>query len=193
MKQKQFQCQIDNFCCVFCQISNEDFEIHWNLSMDVLKRFKGQPPDGQDSPKESGTKSRLLSTWYNMKYGKAMFSLESNNTITMQSPVWLLGQCYHRKMRQRIHVADQVNKSDILKAIIDWVDLSNFVQFSTFWIPFNSVELFHFVPFLILIHVQFLVLSNFSISNFLIFVWFSILSNFHLCPTFLFCQIFNFS
>ena len=81
--------------------------------MDVLKRFKSQPPDGQDSPKESGTKSRLLSTWYNMKYGKAMFSLESNNTITMQSPVWLLGQCYHRKMRQRIHVADQVNKSYI--------------------------------------------------------------------------------
>ena len=83
--------------------------------MDVLKKFKGlsesPAPDGQDSKKDSGTKSKLLSTWYNMKYGKAMFSLESNNTITMQSPVWLLGQCYHRKMRQRIHVADQVNKS----------------------------------------------------------------------------------
>ena len=80
--------------------------------MDVLKkRMLGfsESPNPQESKKESGTKSKLLSTWYNMKYGKAMFSLESNNSITMQSPVWLLGQCYHRKMRQRIHVADQVS------------------------------------------------------------------------------------
>ena len=64
-------------------------------------------PPAQTSDKNLG-KSRLLSTWYNMKYGKAMFSLDSSNSITMQSPVWLLGQCYHKKMRQRIHYADQV-------------------------------------------------------------------------------------
>jgi len=37
-----------------------------------------------------------------------MFSLESSTLLTsVQSPVWLLGQCYHRRMRQRIHYAEQ--------------------------------------------------------------------------------------
>ena len=107
--------------------------------MDVLKKFKGlsesPAPDGQDAKKDSGTKSKLLSTWYNMKYGKAMFSLESNNTITMQSPVWLLGQCYHRKMRQRIHVADQVKQAcrvmtDMTFVICNFVHFLVFIQFS---------------------------------------------------------------
>lgn len=79
--------------------------------MDVLRKkfkFASAPADsgGNDEPEESFTKGKLLSTWYNMKYGKAMFSLDQNS-ITIQSPVWLLGQCYHRRMRQRIHYADQ--------------------------------------------------------------------------------------
>ena len=76
--------------------------------MDVLRKRMGFTESPQNSEKKDYGKSKLLSTWYNMKYGKAMFSLESSNSITMQSPVWLLGQCYHRKMRQRIHYADQV-------------------------------------------------------------------------------------
>lgn len=81
-------------------------------NMDVLrKKFKfaadpGGGGSGNDDEKDTFTKGKLLTTWYNMKYGKAMFSLDQNS-ITIQSPVWLLGQCYHRRMRQRIHYADQ--------------------------------------------------------------------------------------
>ena len=144
--------------------------------MDVLKNFKGlsesPAPDGQDSKKDSGTKSKLLSTWYNMKYGKAMFSLESNNTITMQSPVWLLGQCYHRKMRQRIHVADQVKQ-----ACRVMTDMTFFIVFEARVGLVQSVRLCPIFNF-----VQFLNLSNFTFC-----------SIFNFCPIFNFGPIFNLS
>ena len=85
--------------------------------MDALrKRLKltenGSVTGSGTEKKESAfNKNKLLSTWYNMKYGKTMFSLESSTLLTsVQSPVWLLGQCYHRRMRQRIHYAEQVLK-----------------------------------------------------------------------------------
>ena len=144
--------------------------------MDVLKKFKGlsesPAPDGQDAKKDSGTKSKLLSTWYNMKYGKAMFSLESNNTITMQSPVWLLGQCYHRKMRQRIHVADQVKQACRVMTDMPLVILSfgfyrifNFVNFVQFLVFIQFSVLSNFVQFSILF-VQFQFYPIFNLSNF---------------------------
>ena len=95
----------------------EDFEelvIH-NKIMDVLrKKLKltensNNGGSGNEKKESVLNKNKLLSTWYNMKYGKAMFSLESNTLISnCQSPVWLLGQCYHRKMRKRIHYDEQV-------------------------------------------------------------------------------------
>ena len=90
--------------------------------MDVVRRRLGmadnnrnenssQTPQHSNSSSSEGrlNSNKLLSTWYNMKYGKTMFSIESSTLLTsVQSPVWLLGQCYHRRMRQRIHYAEQV-------------------------------------------------------------------------------------
>ena len=85
--------------------------------MDVLRKklklTENSNNGGSGTEKKESVlnKNKLLSTWYNMKYGKAMFSLESNTLISnCQSPVWLLGQCYHRKMRKRIHYDEQVRK-----------------------------------------------------------------------------------
>ena len=84
--------------------------------MDVLrKKLKlsdnnSENGNGTEKKESVLNKNKLLSTWYNMKYGKTMFSLESNTLFTSgQSPVWLLGQCYHRRMRQRIHYAEQAS------------------------------------------------------------------------------------
>ena len=84
--------------------------------MDVLRKklklTENSNNGGSGTEKKESVlnKNKLLSTWYNMKYGKTMFSLESNTLFTSgQSPVWLLGQCYHRRMRQRIHYAEQAS------------------------------------------------------------------------------------
>jgi len=78
--------------------------------MDVLrKKLKltgnsNNTGNGTEKTESGLNKNKLLSTWYNMKYGKTIFSLESNTLVSnVQSPVWLLGQCYHRRMHKRIH------------------------------------------------------------------------------------------
>merc|ERR1711983_177985 len=48
-----------------------------------------------------------MSTWYNMKYGKTLYALDASSTLTVNSPVWLLGVCYHRRMRQTLHSVNQ--------------------------------------------------------------------------------------
>lgn len=63
--------------------------------MEVLrKRLKFSDSSGQQDQetRQKETKNKLLSTWYNMKYGKTMFSLDSSTTINTHSPVWLLGE-----------------------------------------------------------------------------------------------------
>ena len=70
----------------------------------------GEVGSGTEKKESVFNKNKLLSTWYNMKYGKSMFALESNTLFTSgQSPVWLLGQCYHKRMRQRIHYTEQAS------------------------------------------------------------------------------------
>ena len=75
----------------------------------MFRKKLGFPENGTSMEKKDSAfnKNKLLATWYNMKYGKAMFSLDTNASFTIHSPVWLLGQCYHRRMRHRIKMADQ--------------------------------------------------------------------------------------
>ena len=94
--------------------------------MDVVRRRLGmadnnsnenssQPPQSQQSKSSSEGRlnsNKLLSTWYNMKYGKALFSLDSNSYFNVNSPVWLLGVCYHRRMRQTLRTVNQVSCRD---------------------------------------------------------------------------------
>ena len=43
-------------------------------------------------------KSKLLSIWNNVKYGKTLFSLDpAVSSFSSHSPVWLLGIFYHRR------------------------------------------------------------------------------------------------
>ena len=90
--------------------------------MDVVRRRLGmadnnsnenssQPPHQQSKSSSEGrlNSNKLLSTWYNMKYGKALFSLDSNSYFNVNSPVWLLGVCYHRRMRQTLRTVNQVS------------------------------------------------------------------------------------
>ena len=90
--------------------------------MDVVRRRLGmadnnrnenssQTPQHSNSSSSEGrlNSNKLLSTWYNMKYGKALFSLDSNTYFNVNSPVWLLGVCYHRRMRQTFRTINQVS------------------------------------------------------------------------------------
>lgn len=55
-------------------------------------------------------KGKLLNTWYNMKYGKTIFSLDSSTFFSVaDSPAWMLGQCYLRRMRHVLRYSTQVS------------------------------------------------------------------------------------
>lgn len=43
---------------------------------------------------EGRVKTRLLSMWNNMKYG---WTIKTKTNFSKESPVWLLGKCYHKK------------------------------------------------------------------------------------------------
>ena len=54
-----------------------------------------------DDRNSTKVKSKLLSMWNNVKYGKTLFSLDSTTSnFSSHSPVWLLGIFYHRKFNQ---------------------------------------------------------------------------------------------
>ena len=54
-----------------------------------------------DDRNSTKVKSKLLSMWNNVKYGKTLFSLDSTvSNFSSHSPVWLLGIFYHRKFSQ---------------------------------------------------------------------------------------------
>ena len=76
--------------------------------MDVVRRRLGMSEIETRSSEDKLNSSKILSTWYTMKYGKTLFSLDSSPVFTVNSPVWLLGVCYHRRMRQTLHSVNQV-------------------------------------------------------------------------------------
>lgn len=43
---------------------------------------------------EGKVKTRLMSMWNNMKYG---WTVKLKTNFSKESPVWLLGRCYHKK------------------------------------------------------------------------------------------------
>lgn len=74
-----------------------------DLRNDILRR---QPSNEADDERNSvKVKTKLLSMWNNVKYGKTLFSLDTaTSNFTSQAPVWLLGIFYHRKLN--IHHQD---------------------------------------------------------------------------------------
>ena len=77
--------------------------------MDVMKRRLGLGDQTQETSETKPNSNKLMSTWYNMKYGKTLYALDASSTLTVNSPVWLLGVCYHRRMRQTLHSVNQVS------------------------------------------------------------------------------------
>ena len=78
-------------------------------TMDVMKRRLGLGEQTQETSETKPNSNKLMSTWYNMKYGKTLYSLDASSSLTVNSPVWLLGVCYHRRMRQTLHSVNQVS------------------------------------------------------------------------------------
>jgi cysteine protease ATG4 len=98
-----------------------------------LKTTGAQNGQSSSSEAEPGsTKGKLMSTWYNMKYGKTLFSLDANTSFSTQSPVWLLGQCYHRKLRQSLDYEQQVQKLNVVDSGITsfYEDFSSKIWFT---------------------------------------------------------------
>ena len=55
--------------------------------------------DESSSPQSSASdvKSKILNVWNNIKFGKTAWNFLGTE-LNCSSPVWLLGQCYHRKL-----------------------------------------------------------------------------------------------
>lgn len=70
---------------------------------------------------ESGikVKSKLVNLWNNVKYGKTIFSLNTSGAANFsgQSPVWLLGQFYHKKHNQDTDLAIDAFMADFSSRI----------------------------------------------------------------------------
>lgn len=67
--------------------------------------IKNRRQSSKEEEDEGGglvNKSKLMSVWQSMKYGKTFWSLDSKSSFSATSPVWLMGQCYHRKLRRTI-------------------------------------------------------------------------------------------
>ncbi|XP_031562428.1 cysteine protease ATG4D-like [Actinia tenebrosa] len=55
---------------------------------------EGDDEDDDDLFDSEKLKTRLMSAWNNMRYG---LSIPSKSTFNEDSPIWLLGRCYHAK------------------------------------------------------------------------------------------------
>lgn len=71
-----------------------------NWRSGVSTGFSQDPQVSQDKTDDGSdlkgkVESRLLSLWNNMKYG---WTVKIKTNFSKESPVWLLGRCYHRKL-----------------------------------------------------------------------------------------------
>ncbi len=70
----------------------------------------GQPQQrSSSSSSEEGNngfnKAKMMSMWHNMKYSKTFFAIDSNASFSSNSAVWLLGQCYHKRLSETERVS----------------------------------------------------------------------------------------
>jgi hypothetical protein len=85
--------------------SNYSRDVDFNPALSrPAKKVSSVPNNNEEDAEKDDrstvkVKSRLLSMWNNVKYGKTLFSLDPTATnFSSHSPVWLLGVFYHRKM-----------------------------------------------------------------------------------------------
>lgn len=77
------------------------------MNTQVLSRDKANLQEKNSTPNNSScssqkpeddvegkVKMRLMSMWNNMKYG---WTVKLKTNFSKESPVWLLGRCYHKK------------------------------------------------------------------------------------------------
>ncbi|XP_049781963.1 cysteine protease ATG4C isoform X1 [Schistocerca cancellata] len=60
----------------------------------TFPQARGAEEDNELAEGEGKVKTKLLAMWYNMKYG---LNVKMKTNFSRDSPVWLLGRCYHRK------------------------------------------------------------------------------------------------
>ncbi len=89
--------------------SNNHRDVDLNSASSRPAKKDNNIPDSNDEDGEKDDrntvkmKSKLMSMWNNVKYGKTLFSLDPIATnFSSHSPVWLLGVFYHRKMSHYI-------------------------------------------------------------------------------------------
>ena len=108
-------------------VSNNHRDVDFNSasSLRPAKKASNVPDNNEEEVEKDErntvkVKSKLLSMWNNVKYGKTLFSLDPTATnFSSHSPVWLLGVFYHRKMTHYIDPeyntpsAQQVNVKEL--------------------------------------------------------------------------------
>lgn len=72
------------------KLSRSKREIDENIARSRDVEGENEPPEG-----DSKYKNKFMSLWNNMKYG---WMVNTKTNFSKDSPVWLLGKCYHRKM-----------------------------------------------------------------------------------------------
>ncbi|KPI92270.1 Cysteine protease ATG4D [Papilio xuthus] len=82
--------------------SSETSEIRTasNMKVENINRATSSKDNTRDSSEDlldlkGKVESRLLSMWNNVKFG---WTVKLKTTFSKESPVWLLGRCYHRKL-----------------------------------------------------------------------------------------------
>ncbi|XP_014371931.2 cysteine protease ATG4D [Papilio machaon] len=71
-----------------------------NMKVENITRATSSKDNTRDSSEDlldlkGKVESRLLSMWNNVKFG---WTVKLKTTFSKESPVWLLGRCYHRKL-----------------------------------------------------------------------------------------------